>query len=247
MRVIRFSTQPHLTGAKQPWWRGCDGSGGAGGGALRASRCGDLRELALARLGNTDTVVTGTNYFRENLTAAFVGSAPLISLEGMVTHQESGRRGSGVLVYGVDERFWRFHGRDPAQRALTDRQAWLSEALARELASKEGDGILVRMENPSAIPAESLHGKRDQLGRTVRFSTRGALGAPELGEFSLRPTQRAGGVRPLGRLQKRWASGEGQYAAAGERRGARPRFGKAGWGRGSGCESEGGGPVAGSR
>ena len=167
------------------------------GHSVRAS----LRDLFLVRLGNTDTVVVTGGYFREQLTAAFSGACPLISLEGMVTHQESGRRGSGVLVYGVDERFWKFHGRS---EALTDRQVLLSAALAQELGSKPGDGILVRMESPSAIPAESLHGRRDQLGRTIRLSMRGALGARELGEFSLRPQQ--GVVRAvfvsLRRLQK---------------------------------------------
>ncbi len=152
------------------------------GHSVRAS----LRDLFLVRLGNTDAAVVTGGYFREKLADAFPGACPLMALAGMVTHQESGRRGSGVLVYGVDERFWKFHGRS---ETLTDRQVLLSAALAQELGSKPGDGILVRMESPSAIPAESLHGRRDQLGRTIRLSMRGALEARELGEFSLRPQQ----------------------------------------------------------
>jgi ABC-type antimicrobial peptide transport system permease subunit len=163
------------------------------GHSVRAS----LRDLVLGRLGNTDTVITASGYFRERLAEVFPGAAPVIALQGMVTHQESGRRGSSVLVYGVDERFWRFHGR---QASLTDRQVLLSEALVRELGGKPGDGILVRMENPSAIPAETIHGRRDQLGRTIRLSLAG--GDP--GEFALRPQQ--GEVRAafvsLRRLQK---------------------------------------------
>ena len=167
------------------------------GHSVRAS----LRDLVLVRLGNTDTAVVTGGYFREQLADAFPGDCPLIALEGMVTHQESGRRGSGVLVYGVDERFWKFHGRS---QALTDRQVLLSAALSQELGSKPGEGILVRMESPSAIPAESLHGRRDQLGRTIRLSMSGALEPREMGEFSLRPQQ--GVVRAvfvsLRRLQK---------------------------------------------
>ena len=60
------------------------------------------------------------------------------------------------------------------------------------------------MQKPSAIPAEWLHGRKDDAGRAMRFTVRQALPAAELGEFSLRPQQ--GVVRavfaPLRRLQK---------------------------------------------
>jgi len=170
------------------------------GDSVRAS----LRDLFLLRLGNTDSVVSTNLFFREKLAEALPAGCPLIALQGMVTHQESNRRGAGVLVYGVDERFWRFHGRNPADYALTDRQVLVGEVLARELAAKPGDGILVRIEKPSATPAESLHGRKEDLGETIRFSMRRALPTTELGEFSLRPTQAA--VRavfvPLRRLQR---------------------------------------------
>jgi ABC-type lipoprotein release transport system permease subunit len=155
-----------------------------------------LRDLVLGRLGNTDAAVVTAGYFRERLSEAFPGSCPLIALQGFVTHQESGRRASRVLVYGVDERFWNFHGWD---RKVGERQVLLSSALAQELGAKPSDGILIRMATPSAIPAESLHGQRDKLGWTVRFSLAG-----EAEEFSLQPQQ--GAVRAafvsLRRLQK---------------------------------------------
>src|SRR5262249_54073438 len=53
-------------------------------------------------------------------------------------------------------------------------------------------------------PAEWLHGRKDDAGRTMRFTLRQALPPDELGEFSLRAQQ--GVVRaafvPLRRLQK---------------------------------------------
>ncbi len=155
-----------------------------------------LRDLVLGRLGRTEAVILSNGYFREKLADAFPGACPLIALRGIVAHQESGRRAGGVLVYGVDERYWKFQG---AGEALNQRQVRLSAALARELGAKPADGILVRMETPSAIPAESLHGQRDKLGRTIRLSMAG-----EAAEFSLRPQQ--GAVRaafvPLRRLQR---------------------------------------------
>ena len=171
----------------------------AGALLVGASVRGSLRDLALLRLGSVDQVVTSGGFFREaladdlrsasDLGATFGDTAPLIVLEGFVTHQESGRRASGVQVYGVDERFWRFDGRDPSGRVPDTNDVLLSEGLARELGGETGDAVLVRVEKPSAIPVSSLHGRKDDLGRTVRLSIRAVLPPEELGGFSFRPHQ----------------------------------------------------------
>ena len=57
-------------------------------------------------------------FFREELSndvrtaLGASATAPLIVADGFVTLESSGRRASNVLVYGVDERFWKFHGLD---------------------------------------------------------------------------------------------------------------------------------------
>ncbi len=170
------------------------------GDSVRSS----LRDLFVQRLGNTDQVITSAGFFREQLPAAiqshpqfgaggFVAATPLIALEGTVTHEKSGRLGSGVRVYGVDERFWSFHGRTnpmPDNREITT-----SEGLARELGSSVGDTLLLRVQKPSEIPIESLHSKKEDLGRTLRLTMREALAADSLGEFSIQPQQ--GGTRAV--------------------------------------------------
>ena len=171
----------------------------AGALLVGASVRGSLHELALLRLGSVDQVVTSGGFFREaladdlrsatDLAATFGDVCPLIILEGFVTHQETGRRASGVQVYGVDERFWRFHGRDPSGRAPDRNDVLLSEGLARELGGQAGDALLVRVEKPSAIPVGSLHGRKGDVGRTVRLSIRAVVSADELGEFSVWPQQ----------------------------------------------------------
>src|SRR5262249_22305198 len=114
----------------------------------------------------------------------------------------SGARAGGVQIYGVDERFWKFHGVNVQSPEGND--VLVSQALARELGAKRGDTLVLRIEKPSAIPAESLHGRKDDLGRTVRLTMREALPMASLGEFSLRPQQ--GAVRAvfveLKKLQK---------------------------------------------
>jgi ABC-type antimicrobial peptide transport system permease subunit len=142
------------------------------GDSVRAS----LRDLVLERLGNTDSVVTRAGFFREDLAAAFQPATPIIALEGIVEHE------AGVEVYGMDTP-----------------QVLITAALAQELGAKPGDELLLRIPKPSAIPLESLHGRKDDVARTIRLTV-GQIGH----EFSLRPQQ--GDVRavyvPLARLQR---------------------------------------------
>ncbi len=66
---------------------------------------------------------------------------------------------------------------------------WSVEPLARELGSNAGDALLLRIEKPSEIPVESLHSKKEDLGRTLRLTMREALSSDALGEFSVQPQQ----------------------------------------------------------
>ncbi|HNG28557.1 MAG TPA: ABC transporter permease [Blastocatellia bacterium] len=178
------------------------------GDSVRAS----LRALALARLGNTDLLIASTGFFREQLAADlqssekfaanFNAACPLIAIEGVVTHSDSNARAGGVAVYGVDDRFWKFHGSSIQPPEGND--ALTSATLAAELGAKPGDTIILRIERPSAIPIESLHSNKENLGSTIRLTVREALPAGTIGEFSLRPQQ--GAVHavflPLSKLQK---------------------------------------------
>jgi putative ABC transport system permease protein len=171
-----------------------------------------LRALAVSRLGKTDHLIASTGFFRAALAddlqslpafrQSYESAVSLIAIDGLVTHGSNGRRASGVAIYGVDDRFWRFHGTGAPN--LGPREALLSPSLARELAAAGSDGVLVRLQQPSAIPASTLHGRRDDLGRTLRATVASVLPDERLGSFSLRPQQ--GEVKavflPLERLQR---------------------------------------------
>jgi putative ABC transport system permease protein len=178
------------------------------GVSVRAS----LRDLVVQRLGETDLVVLSAGFFREELaseiashgrfTQRFETAAPLVALEGFVTDQAGGRRASRVQVYAVDDRFWKFHHL-VEMTGPGGNDALLSESLAREIGTLLGQSVLLRIESASAIPTESLHGRKEDVGRTVRLTVRQVLPARDLGEFSLSPRQ--GSVRaifvPLRRMQ----------------------------------------------
>ncbi len=164
---------------------------------------GTLRDLAAQRLGQTDFVVVSSGFFREALAAdvqsdaafsrGFDEAAPLIILPAIATHQETGRRLGDVRVYGVDDRFWTFHA--TGRSGPAEDEALMSAALAEELGAGSGATLLVRVQRPSDIPLESLHGRKENAGRTMRFTAVGAVPAEALGEFSLE--QRQSAVRAL--------------------------------------------------
>ena len=165
---------------------------------------GSLRDIALGRLGRTDQVLSSIGFFREGLSDDVKGAfgatdtAPLIVADAFVTLESSGRRASNVIVYGVDERFWTFQGLPPIDGVM------VSPALAAEVGAKNGDVLLTRLQKPSEIPIESLFGRKEDVGRTVRLTLAGVLARDRLGEFALRPQQ--ADVRavfaPLRRLQR---------------------------------------------
>ncbi|HET6975670.1 MAG TPA: FtsX-like permease family protein [Pyrinomonadaceae bacterium] len=156
---------------------------------------GSLRDLSSRRLGKTDDLITSANFFREQL-AVDLGSdtCPMIALEGVVVHEPSKRRAGDVKVYGVDERFWKFNG-VAGVTSPENRNVLVSDSLAAELGSRAGESLVLRIEKPSDIPVESLHGRKEDPGRTIRLSVAGVLGGENLGEFSLQPQH--GAVRAV--------------------------------------------------
>ena len=165
---------------------------------------GSLRDIALGRLGRTDAVVASTGFFARDLadrlaqSPSVTAASPLVVANGFVTNTSSRRRAGGVLVYGVDDAFWRFHGLEPREGV------YASPALAGEIEATDGDVLMTRLQRPSEIPIESLFGRKDETGRTIRLTLAGVLPPRELGEFALQPQQAA--VRalfaPLGRIQR---------------------------------------------
>jgi ABC-type lipoprotein release transport system permease subunit len=149
---------------------------------------GSLRDLVLQRIGKTDHVVLSSGFMGEHLVedlrkeSGIQGIAPMIIAQGFVSIQNSGGRAGKVLVYGIDERFWSFHGVMP--EALEDREVLLSPALSAELNAQPGDTILIRTQKAAYIPLESLHGRKDEATRTIRARSSDPTSRTQ-GEFSL--------------------------------------------------------------
>lgn len=182
-----------------------------------------LRDLLSERIGATDYVISADRYFRDELARSFAigdpagqpaeeagsarpSSCPMIALQGILQREGSPRQAYDVNIYGVDERFWQFHGIAPPP-GFADRAATLGAPLAAHLGAKPGDSLLLRIGGEEDIPGESLFGRREDTSRTIRLTCGGMTGPDQLGEFALRPGQ--GSVFSifvaLGRLQRELA------------------------------------------
>ncbi|HEY7474654.1 MAG TPA: FtsX-like permease family protein, partial [Vicinamibacterales bacterium] len=157
------------------------------GSSVRASLSG----IAASRLGRTSIVVVSENLFTESLQSRLMPgramAAPILMFKGVALHDSSGRRARDVQIYGIDERFFTFHGVDMKAPGQSD--ALLSPDLADELGAAAGDSLLVRVARPTDIPLDSLHGRREDVGRSVRLQVASTLPREKMGEFSLMPQQ----------------------------------------------------------
>jgi ABC-type lipoprotein release transport system permease subunit len=159
------------------------------GSSVRAS----LRTLAIERLGATERVLSSRGTFTLDLARSLeppVRSAPLFAIEGMAVSDRTSARAGGVDIYGIDDGFFAFHGA-PGAKAPQSREILLSPSLASELGAEAGDSILLRFEEPSAIPREFLHGRKESTSRTLRCRVAETITPPAVPEFSLRPRQGA--------------------------------------------------------
>jgi putative ABC transport system permease protein len=96
-----------------------------------------LRHIATGRLGNTGTAIVAAQPFTEALAQrAGASSAPVLFFEAVVKHQSTNRSASRVLIYGVDDRFWKLHNLPNPLTA--ERDIVLSQPLAAEFNAQQG-------------------------------------------------------------------------------------------------------------
>jgi ABC-type lipoprotein release transport system permease subunit len=187
---------------------------------------GSLRDLARDQFGWVDNALVAGRFFRQDLASELRANqiSPAIFLQGTASSgsgtTEKGSRRS-VLILGVDDRFW-MEGFSPevsTKSAVIDRRPgskdlWssakeevvLNAALAGELGVAAGDRVTIHLQKVSAVPRETLLGRRDtgdvvdQLVLTVRA----VLPNEGLGRFSLHPSPAIprNAFVPLGLLQK---------------------------------------------
>jgi ABC-type lipoprotein release transport system permease subunit len=134
---------------------------------------GSLRDLTLQRLGWVDEALVAPRFFREALGTKFEKSGdaqrvcPAILLQATATREPESlqprRQVRRVTVLGVGASFWKDERNEVFGKSESEKTPvlWINSTLAYDLNVREGDKVTLRLQKPSAVPRETLLGKRD--------------------------------------------------------------------------------------
>ena len=163
---------------------------------------GSLRAAFTERLGATDYAVIPLHAFsddpesglaarlaaRDDYRERFEPAVPIYRLQGTVAAPDGGT--VPATVFGVDERYFAFHGLTDAIEPGTAR---VSSGI-RRLGFAPGDGVLIGIGGHEEIAAASLFGEKEEAGITVRRQVAAwpnPVSGVGSGDFALFPEQGA--------------------------------------------------------
>ena len=168
------------------------------GDSVKAS----LRQMTFDRLGKIDFALAGPRFVREQLadeigrnagsSKSSVGTvAPGIVMQAGLQSKSNNsiRRAGQVNVYGIDDRIWSLIETDKISRP-TATGVVLNSMAANAVNAKVGDDVTVWIEIPSAVPRDTLMGKKDNDSQEITLTVTAI--APEssgLARLGLQPTQ----------------------------------------------------------
>ncbi len=146
------------------------------------------------------------HFFREQLADGGSGKmppAPVILEMGSLeaADRESPARVDQVNIIGCDGRFWGLFRNNSSKPPQKD-EIVLNEPLARLLAVKVGDSVLLSLAKPGAIPAESALGRKRAALDTMRLRVASVIPAEGIGRFTpaTQPTRLPERLRRLARV-----------------------------------------------
>ena len=151
-----------------------------------------LRRLALRRLGWVDQALVLPRFFREALaddlhkSGAAERVCPALLLRGSLS-TPAGRTARKVTILGVDDRFL-------ADMPRTKEEVvYLNATVARALGTADGDEVKLHLLKDTAVPRETLLGRRDAsaVEQTVTLKARVLPEETPEGQFALTPTPEA--------------------------------------------------------
>ena len=164
------------------------------GDSVRAS----LVKMTHDRLGRIDFVMSGPRFVREELAAELQKKArnattvapAIIMVAGLqAKHGESMRRAGQVNVYGFDERAWSLIDTSSVERP-SGNSVVLNARAAAAVGATVGDEVTIWIELPSAVPRDTLLGKKDNDSQEITLKV-SAISPDESGlsRLGLHPTQ----------------------------------------------------------
>ena len=209
MRSLRFYARSHFGSLL-----GVTLAGTVLVGALAVGDCvgQSLRQMGLERLGKIDFALPGKDrLFREALAEdlwpdralpnppppAASWGVPVLQLPGTAANQDGSRRANHAQILGVDARFWAL-AQSPSNFAanMGTNGVVLNEPLARQLAVKTGDTVLLRVQKPSLLSLEEPISPQDDVASGFRLTVVGIWRETDVSRRWTTPASRSG--RALG-------------------------------------------------
>ncbi len=158
---------------------------------------GSLLRLVRLRLGRTvHGLVAGDRFVRSALAgelaaAGVPGVVPVLSVDGVASAPDRGRRAGAVAVVGIDARFAGVVGEEAAFPFPAAGEVVLNRPLAARLDAAAGDAILLRVRRADALSAEAPLAAEPAATPAMRLRVRGIVDDDRGGRFDLRARQAA--------------------------------------------------------
>jgi putative ABC transport system permease protein len=148
-----------------------------------------LNKMVDTRLGKTQFAVVGGSRFMDaglagNLAQALqVPVAPVLMLQGIVIHPDSGTRVNKAGIIGIDSSFIGI-SRSPFPVPADD-EAVISRSIADRLNLKVGDELLVRVESANPIPVNAPFAREPAPTVALRLKIKAIATDDQLGRLNL--------------------------------------------------------------
>jgi putative ABC transport system permease protein len=152
-----------------------------------------LKKSASEHLGNTDKVISsGMRYFDRELVHRMRDSAHLtcsgiLEINGFSQELNSQKVVFNTHIFGVGSDFFTFQGDDSI--AIKHGEVAVNKRLADNLALKQGDDIIIRFKEISAIPADAPFAAGERSGKSIVMKVATILEPSQNGNFSLSISQ----------------------------------------------------------
>ncbi|HEY0456101.1 MAG TPA: ABC transporter permease [Verrucomicrobiae bacterium] len=152
---------------------------------------GSLRDLALARLGNITTALSGNDrFFRAALADELSTNfrcAPILEISGTAASEDGTARANQIHVLGIDDRLLRIQTNAP--HFFASPSVILNNYLAEHLKAKIGDILTIRVQKPSLLSREAPISPQQDFSLALRLPISDIVDDARFGRFSLRASQ----------------------------------------------------------
>jgi ABC-type lipoprotein release transport system permease subunit len=155
---------------------------------------GSLRGMALARIGKIDVALaSGDRLFRAELANDLQKSlsdsraVAVLQLPATVSKPDGTARANQVQVTGVDEKFWELANQSPG--VLGDSSVFLNGRLAKQLKTKVGETVLLRVPRVSHLSRDAPLSPEEDATVALRLEVAAIVNDEQFGRFGLAASQ----------------------------------------------------------